>query len=228
VSDTDSFIDEVTEEVRRDRLFAQMRRYGWIAVLAVLLLVGGAAYKEWRKAQATTAAEALGDAMMAALESNEAPARIAGLGAIDSQSPTGMAIVGFMTAAEEHRNGDIDAAAARLDAIAAQESLPMIYRQLATFKSLNIRGTSADIATRRAGYQALSGPGAALRLLAEEQLALLDIEEGNTQLAIDRLQAILIDAQLTPGLRRRASQLIVALGGTVAATPGGEATLAGQ
>jgi fermentation-respiration switch protein FrsA (DUF1100 family) len=42
VSDTDSFIDEVTEEVRRDRLFGLMKRYGWIAALAVLLIVGGA------------------------------------------------------------------------------------------------------------------------------------------------------------------------------------------
>ena len=31
MSDTDSFIDEVTEEVRRDALFAQFRRYGWHA-----------------------------------------------------------------------------------------------------------------------------------------------------------------------------------------------------
>ena len=38
MSDTDSFIDEVTEEVKRDRLFAMMKRYGWIAVVIVLLL----------------------------------------------------------------------------------------------------------------------------------------------------------------------------------------------
>ena len=35
----DSFIDEVTEDLRRDRLFLAMRRYGWIAVLAILVLV---------------------------------------------------------------------------------------------------------------------------------------------------------------------------------------------
>ena len=56
MSDTDSFIDEVTEEVRRDRLFGLMKRYGWIAALAVLLIVGGAAWNEWRKAQDRAAA----------------------------------------------------------------------------------------------------------------------------------------------------------------------------
>ena len=44
MSDTDSFIDEVNEEVRRDRFYFMLKRYGWIAVLAVILLVGGAAW----------------------------------------------------------------------------------------------------------------------------------------------------------------------------------------
>ena len=57
-------------------------------------------------------------------------------------------------------------------------------------------------------------PGKPLRLLAEEQLALLDIEAGETEAAISRLQAIQNDAETTAGLRQRASQLIVALGGT--------------
>ena len=48
MSDTDSFIEEVSEEVRRDKLFATMRKYGWIAVLIVLLLVGGTVYREFR------------------------------------------------------------------------------------------------------------------------------------------------------------------------------------
>jgi len=40
VSDTDSFIEEVSEEVRRDRLFKIFKKYAWVAVLVVVLLVG--------------------------------------------------------------------------------------------------------------------------------------------------------------------------------------------
>ena len=36
VSNPESFIDEVNEEVRRDRLYQNIRRYGWIAVVVVL------------------------------------------------------------------------------------------------------------------------------------------------------------------------------------------------
>ena len=52
MSDTDSFIDEVTEEVRRDKLFGYFRRYGWIAALVILALVGTTAYNEWKKSAA--------------------------------------------------------------------------------------------------------------------------------------------------------------------------------
>lgn len=48
MSNPDSFIDEVTDEVRRDRLFATFRKYGWIGGLLVALIVGGAAYNEWQ------------------------------------------------------------------------------------------------------------------------------------------------------------------------------------
>ena len=58
MSDTDSFIDEVNEEVRRDRMFNLFRRDGWIAVAAVLLLVGGAAWNEWRASQPGVSSEA--------------------------------------------------------------------------------------------------------------------------------------------------------------------------
>ena len=53
MSNPESFIEEVTEEVRRDRLFGLFRKYGWIAVLVILGIVGGSAWNEWQKAQAT-------------------------------------------------------------------------------------------------------------------------------------------------------------------------------
>ena len=34
----DRFIDEVTEDLRRDRLFLMLRRYGWLALLLIVLL----------------------------------------------------------------------------------------------------------------------------------------------------------------------------------------------
>ena len=82
MSNPESFIDEVTEEVRRDRLFALLRRYGWIGVVAVLALVGGAAWNEITKAQAIARAQAFGDGVLAALEAPDPAARRAALSAV--------------------------------------------------------------------------------------------------------------------------------------------------
>jgi hypothetical protein len=50
VSDTDSFIDEVSEEIRREKLFKTFRKYGWIGVALVVLVVGGTGYREYNRA----------------------------------------------------------------------------------------------------------------------------------------------------------------------------------
>ena len=68
VSDTDSFIEEVSEEVRRDRLYKVLRKYAWVGILAVVTIVGGTAYLEFQKAQARTEAEAVGTAIINALD----------------------------------------------------------------------------------------------------------------------------------------------------------------
>lgn len=218
MSQSESFIEEVTEEVRRDRLFALMRRYGWIAVLLVLVLVGGAAWNEWRKAQAQAKAQALGDAMISALEANESAARVAALGAIDAPDSAARVVRDFMTAAEMIETGDTDGARNLLDAIAADGAVDPTYRQMAGFKALLLQSDSLALAERRVGFEGLAQTSAMLRLPAEEQLALIEIEEGQTDAAIARLQRLISDAEVTAGLRQRASQLIVALGGELEST----------
>ncbi len=110
MSDTDSFIDEVTEEVRRDRLFALMRRYGWIAVLLVVLIVGAAAWNEYRKGQARASAEALGDALLSA-GFVDAHVHYPQLGIIASWGKRLIDWLNTYTFPEEMRFGDADYAA---------------------------------------------------------------------------------------------------------------------
>ena len=221
MSNTDSFIDEVTEEVRRDRLFALMRRYGWIAVLVVILLVGGAAWNEWRKASARASAEQLGDAILSALEQDDSQERVTALDAIEAPTPGGKALLNLLKASEQAGAGDDAGARGSLDAISADSDVPEIYRQIAAFKALTRGNADMSAEDRRLRFEALATPGSPVRVLAEEQLALIDIETGDTEAALARLQAILEDAEITSGLRLRATQLIVALGGTPVETSAG-------
>lgn len=224
MSNNDSFIEEVSEEVRRDRLFTLLRRYGWIAILAVLLLVGGATYNEWRKAQARSEAEALGDAILAALEVEDRSARVDALDAVTPAGPASGAILQMLAAAEAVQD-DPSGAAARLMEIAQMPDIAPIYRQIATLKAVMIPDSGIDADVRRARLDDLSLGGGVIRLLAEEQLAYLDIEAGSETVAIERLNAISADAEATAGLRRRATQVIVALGGEPM-LPGGTAASA--
>ena len=219
MSDTDSFIEEVSEEVRRDRMFDLFRRHGGIAVAAVLLLVGGAAWNEWSRSQQQTQAEALGDAVVAALQLEDAAQRAAALQEIQSQTADGQAMVQLLSAAELTADNRASDALMQLAAIRDNDEVQSIYRQIAAFKFLVIPNSGSSVEDRLSGLEALISSGSALRVLAEEQLALLDIDLGNEADAVARLQRLLEDSEITPGLRRRVTQLITSLGATPGEAP---------
>ncbi len=209
MSNTDSFIDEVTEEVRREKLYGYLRRYGWIGVACVLLLVGGAAFNEYRSAQVRSAAQATGDALLAALEQNDPADRAASLEAVDPAGSSA-AVTLLLRAAAQQEAGDLAAAAQTLNALTMDADVPQMYRDIAGFKAAML--PSDDNATRKAALEALAAPGLPFSLLAMEQLAYMALEEGDTAAALEMLQRIAEDAGVTRGLRERAQTLMVALG----------------
>jgi hypothetical protein len=209
LSNNDSFIDEVTEEVRRDRLFGLFRRYGGIAVLIIVGIVGFSAWTEWTRSRHEARAEAFGDAVVAALAAETTEARTAGLDAIPVANGGQRAVVTLLKSAEP-------GATATLDGLSADTEVPAIWRDVAEFRRLTA-GSDLPAADRRARFEALSIPGAPLRPLAEEQIALIDAAAGDTDAALERLQRLVTDTSASQALRRRVGQLIVALGGT----PGG-------
>ncbi|MBS1303534.1 hypothetical protein [Loktanella sp. SALINAS62] len=210
MSETDSFINEVTEEVRRDRLYGMMKRYGWIAVLAVILLVGGAAWVEYTRARDAAAAQATGDAVLSALEQNDPADRAAALAAIERDGAAA-SIVALLTAATQAEADDAAAATQTLQDLATDGDVPQIYRDLAAFKAAVIGGDMDD-AARRQTFESLAAPGQPFSLLAQEQLALLDLAAGDRDVGVAKLTAIIQDAGTTRGLRDRVQTLMVALG----------------
>lgn len=212
MSDTDSFIDEVTEEVRRDRLFAMLRKYGWIGILLVLVLVGGAAYREWNITQNRNASQALGDALISAIGETNAAERMSALSAIEADAD-GAILVAFLNASAALDAGETETAYNLLRGIADNAAYSETYRDLATLK-LAIAGSDLGIDERTELLLPIAVPGRPFRLLAEEQLAMIDVEKGDVETAISRLNRISSDSEASTGLRQRVSQVIVALGGT--------------
>lgn len=214
MSNTDSFIDEVNDEVRRDRLYGYLRRYGWIAGLVIVLIVGGAAFSEYRKAQDRAQAEALGDAVLGSLALEDEGNRVAALAQIEPETPQAALLRDMIKAGQQVAAADTQGAIDTLTAVATSAETPEIYRQIAQFKALTLQTDTMSVADRRLAFDGLTQPGHPMRLLASEQLALIDIAEGETDAAIARYQTILSDAEAQAGVQQRALQAIVALGGT--------------
>lgn len=213
MSDSDSFIDEVTEEVRRDRFFLALKKYGWIGGVAVALIVGGASWREYQRAQDEAAAQAAGDAMRAALAADDTATRAEALATVEVSNASAQAIIDMARAAALDEMGDAAQAASLLDTIAANDALAPIYRDVASFKSVTVQSDLLPVAERRARLEPLAAAGAPLQFLASEQLALLDIEVGARDAALARLQEIAVSAGVTRDLLDRVRQLIVVLGG---------------
>ena len=216
MSNPESFIQEVNEEVRRDRLYGYLRRYGWIAVLVVLLVVGGAGWNEWRKARAQAEAEGFGDAVLNALDGGSSEARLAALGEIEAQGARA-AILALLQAAEAQRAGHTSAALEAFEAVERNGALPQSYRQLAALKRVMLVGPDLPPDERYSVLSGLAQPDMPFRALAMEQIALLRIETGEPAAAMAILRDILDEPEATDELRARVRQVIVALGGDPAA-----------
>jgi hypothetical protein len=214
MSQNESFIDEVTEEVRRDRLFAFFRRWAWLAILIVLVIVGLAAWNEWRKARAIAAAQALGDGIVAALAQPDPDSRAAALGLIEAEGDA-RAIVDMLAAAATAGTPNDSAATVALGAEASRTDGAARWTDLAALKLILLEAASLSPEERISRLEPLTTGVSPYRLLAQEQIAYAQAELGKTDEALAILTDIVADGRATEGLRLRASQMIVALGGSL-------------
>ena len=174
MSNPDSFIDEVTEEVRRDKLFAMFRKYGWIGVMIVVFIVGGAAFNEWRKASAESRAEVFGAAVLDALDLGGTEERRTALAAINADGDQ-KAVLQLLLASDP--DTDRKATLEALQALADDASQPQSYRDLAVLRRVTVLGAEASVADRRAALDPIAAAGRPFRTLALEQMAYLSVEQ---------------------------------------------------
>lgn len=210
MSNPESFIDEVTEEVRRDRLFRVFRKYGWIGIVLVVGIVGGAAFNEWSKAREAARAEAFGDAVVDALDLGTPEERRDALASVPADGDQA-ALLQLILASDPDE--DKTQSLAALEKVVADASLPASYRDLAVLRRVLVGGQDLPLADRRAALQEIAAAGRPYRTLAEEQLAYLLVEEGKPDEAITVLSALVQDQEASGALKARAAQVITALGG---------------
>lgn len=208
----DRFIDEVTEDLRRDRLFLMLRRYGWLALLLIVLLVAGAAWREYTGARDAAAAQAFGDAILAAEATEDAAARAQALAAVPTTNDRQAVLREILAANALVEAGNVAEAAQRFDAAAIKAGDDAVIRDLAALKSVIAQGTGMDPATRDAALSRLSTPGAPFELIALELKAVALSGAGRKEDAVTLIRQIQQKDGLSQQMRQRLAEHLITLG----------------
>lgn len=213
MSNTESFIEEVNEELRNDQLYAIFRKYAWIGALVIVGIVGGAVYVEYSGSQRAAEAAAAGDALATALEASTPAERAAALGAVSDTHENAAFVAELSRANELAASGQNEEALASLDAAKALAPSTPAFQDLLVLKTVLLRGNEADPQKTLTLLEPLTAVGRPYRLLALEQAGYAQIASDDIEGALETFKTVSEDASTGEGLRGRANQMITALGG---------------
>ena len=210
MSNNESFIQEVSEEVRRDRLYRILKKWGWIGIAVIVALVGGASFNEWNKDSKMNSARNLGDRVLSAV-SNKDPIE---LKEIETSNISQDIFIKNLLSAILLSDNKLDASKKALEEIRDLPGITKTYQELNVFKLglLLLKEDNLTSDERFGVFEELVEPGSPFRLLAKEQQALILIEQGKLELAIKALTEISVDSETTASLKRRVTQLRISLG----------------
>ena len=214
MSNTDSFIDEVAEEVRRDSWLRFLKRWGWVGFVLVIALVGGSSFNEWNKRSIETAGQLFGDSIRVSTEKNESGIKLENI-KIDNKRQE--VIIANLSASRAVLENRVDDSIKTLTDIVNLSEIPAVYQELAAFKlALLLKdNVSSSLEKRFQAFEDLSVQGSAFRQLAKEQQAIILVEQGKPELAIKILDELSEEAGISAGLKRRVSQLLIVLSSSV-------------
>jgi hypothetical protein len=209
VSESDSFIREVTEEVRQERMRRLWRRFGPYVIGGLVLIVAASAAWTWLQRQEAVEARATGGAFLSAERDDVAAAERLAQGTEGAAAP----IARLRLAAAQAATGDAAGAAETYRAVAGTPGLPPAYADLAALKAVRLEARAGDPAAAAERLAPLAEEGAPYRPLALELRAALRLNAGDEAGARDDLEAIMDAPEATAALRGRAGLLLETLGG---------------
>jgi len=235
----EGFIREVDEALRKDQALALARRYAMMvgfAVVAALALF--AAYLGWSRHRESLR-EARAEQFIAALDQLEAGNTAAASKLLEplgkdggggSQAAARMLQAGVMTG-----QGQIDGAANLLGQVAADDSAPQPFRDLAKLRQISLRFDKMKPDEAIAALKPLAVPGKPWYGSAGEMLGIAYLKQGKTDLAGPLFAAISRDKAVPDSIRGRTRQMAGQLGvdaiddvNEAAANPGGAAAQPNQ
>jgi hypothetical protein len=215
-NDGETFVKEVDEELRRERLNQFVSRYGWAIVAAIILLLGSVGGYLWWQARSAAQAEAQGESLLNALDTMESGNRNAAAATFNTLAESD--VEGYRVAALFARANNqvaanqIPAAIATLRGIADNQDFAEPYRQAALVRqtSLEFDGLQPQVVIQRLGP--LARPNLAWFGTAGEMVGIAHLKMRRPDLAGPLFAAIGRDVNVPPSIRTRAIQMAGSLG----------------
>lgn len=216
--------DEVSEDLRAERVQQLFKRYAWaIAALAIAVVIAAGAWQAWlyyQRKQDLTASDAFLAAMRQAQpvgggQVTEEGRRnaLAGFEKVIASGPVGYRTLARLRAAGLKADmGDLAGALALWDAVAHDDSADPLLRELANLLWAQHSVDEGDPPLVRARLASLEKPNGPYRAMAEETGALLDLRLGQTDAAKAALQKLSGDPTAPDGVRSRAKGLLDRIG----------------
>lgn len=219
---SDGFIREVDEELQRDRIAKLWKRYGPLAIGVALVVVaavsGKVGWDAWQARQMEQHGVAFA-AAEAAFDRNDLAAaadQFASLAA--AQRGDAAALARLREAQARIAAGDSEAGLALLDQLAGDNRIDVVLRDYAAVTAAQRRLGHADPVTLQAELRPRMTDTAPFRHSARELAALAALEAGDEPGAIETLRQLQADIGTPDAMRRRAGELLAALGVTDAET----------
>ncbi|MBV8685556.1 MAG: tetratricopeptide repeat protein [Alphaproteobacteria bacterium] len=214
--DNETFYREVDEELRRDQLKTYWERFGKLAIAGVVLIlaaIGGAIW--WHNHQQVVAGER-GTELVAAFDDIAGGNKAAAgpkLDALAKSGSDGYRAAALLTKADlAIEAGNIDAAAAQMQAIADDKDLAQPYRDLATVRATALRFDKLPPQAVVDRLKPLAAPGNPWFGSAGEMVAIAYLRLNRPQEAAKLYAAMARDKQVPDSIRTRSVQMAGSLG----------------
>lgn len=215
-SDGETFLREVDEELRRERINRIVGRYGWAIVAGIVLILGAIGGYMWWQNREQERAAAQGEALLETLTNLESGNRNAATPKINelvASRVDGYRVAGlFARANAEAGAGNNAAAIATLKSIAGNEDFAEAYRHAALVRhtAMEFDRIQPQVVVQR--LRPLARPGQPYFGSAGEMVAVAYLKMGQPNRAGPLFAQIGRDENVPPSIRTRAIQMAGSLG----------------
>jgi hypothetical protein len=194
--ESDSFIKEVSEEVKRDRLFKVLNRYKWPLIALIILLVGAVGGYEYSKFYKKARAQKNGEFFVSVIENLNNDGQTV-TEEIDNELIS--VLVKLHEARYFEKKGDIKSATAAYNHIISKYGDNKFFNHYSKFQLyLMSPAKSLSETDKIAVLDELSAPDGPLKLLALEQKLYLYVKINDIENVKLQVKLILSDQSITP------------------------------